>query len=126
MPVNAVAKILGKHDTRLWCLLKGYVQEPYDAADFSDVRVIGCDELSARKGHNYVSLFTDLKAKKVIYATLGKDATKWDRLAKDLPKHSATAKEIETISIDMSLSYQKGAHENCPDATLVFDRFHVI
>jgi len=126
MPVNAVAKILGEHDTRLWRLLKGYVQEAYDAADFSDVRVIGCDELSARKGHNYVSVFADLKAKKVIYAPPGKDATTWDQLAKELPKHSATAKQIETVSIDMSLSYQKGARDNCPDATLVFDRFHVM
>jgi hypothetical protein len=61
---NAVAKILGEHDTWLWRLLKGYIQEAYDAADFSDVRVIGCDELSARKGHNYVGVFADLKAKK--------------------------------------------------------------
>jgi transposase len=42
MPVNAVAKILGKYDTRLCRLLKGYVLEAYDAADLSDVRVIGC------------------------------------------------------------------------------------
>ena len=44
-------------------------------ADFSDVRVLGCDELSARTGHNYLSVFADLEAKRVLYATEGKDAS---------------------------------------------------
>jgi transposase len=126
MPVNAAAKILGEYDTRLWRLLHAYVQEAYSAADFSEVRVVGCDELSARKGHNYVSVFADLKAKQVIYATPGKDATTWDRLAEELPKHSARAGQIETVSIDMSPAYKKGVKENCPDASVVFDRFHVM
>lgn len=126
MPVNAAAKILGEHDTRLWRLLHAYVQEAYSAADFSEVRVVGCDELSARKGHNYVSVFADLKAKRVIYATPGKDATTWDRLAEELPKHNARAGQIETVSIDMSPAYKKGIKKNCPDATVVFDRFHVM
>ena len=50
MPVNAAARIVGEHDTRLWRLLEAYVNKAYQKADFSDVRVRGCDELSARKG----------------------------------------------------------------------------
>lgn len=126
MPVNAAARIVGEHDTRLWRLLEAYVNEAYDQADFSDVRVIGCDELSARKGHNYLSVFADLEAKQVLYATEGKDASTWDRFAEELPKHDAQAEQIEYVSIDMSPAYQKGAKENCPNAKVVFDRFHVM
>ena len=126
MPVNAVSRILAEHDTRLWRLLKGYVQEAYQAADFSELKAIGCDELSARKGHNYLSVFADLEAKQVLYATAGRDASTWDQFAEELLKHNAKAEQIETVSIDMSPAYQKGARENCPDAAIVFDRFHVM
>jgi len=56
-------------------LLEAYVNKAYPKADFSDVRVLGCDELSARKGHKYLSVFADLEAKRVLYATEGKDAS---------------------------------------------------
>jgi transposase len=106
--------------------LEAYVSEAYEQADFSEVKVVGCDELSARKGHNYLSVFADLKAKRVLYATDGKDASTWDRFAEELPKHKASASQIEQVSIDMSPAYQKGAKKNCPDAEIVFDHFHVM
>ena len=126
MPVNAVWRILAEHDTRLWRLLKGSVQEAYQAADFSELKRVGCDELSARKGHNYLSVFADLDAKQVVYASAGKDASTWDRFAEELPKHNAKGEQIETVSIDMSAADKKGASDNCPDAAIVFDRFHVM
>jgi len=126
MPVNAAARILGEHDTRLWRMLKSYVTEAHQSADFSKAKVIGCDELSARKGHNYLSVFADLEAKQVLYATEGKDASTWDQFAEELPKHSAQAEQVEAVSIDMSPAYQKGAKKNFPKATVTFDRFHVV
>jgi transposase len=62
----------------------------------------------------------------VLYATDGKDASTWDRFAEELPKHKASASQIEQVSIDMSPAYQKGAKKNCPDAEIVFDHFHVM
>ena len=112
MTVTAASCILGEHDTRLWRLLKGYVQQAYQKADFSEVKTIGCDELSARKGHNYLSVFADLEARQVVYATEGKDASTWDRFAEELPKHNASARQIESISIDMSPAYKSGAKKN--------------
>ena len=95
MPVNAAARIVGEHDTRLWRLLEAYVSKAYQEAGFSDVRVLGCDELSARKRHNYLSVFADLDAKRVLYATEGKDASTWDRFAEELPEHGAQAGQID-------------------------------
>ncbi|CAN5672774.1 hypothetical protein BH24ACT15_BH24ACT15_36990 [soil metagenome] len=42
--------------------------------DFSDVRRVGMDETSARKGQDYISLFADLDAGRVLLATEGQDA----------------------------------------------------
>ena len=68
---------------------------------------------SVRKGHNYLSVFADLEAKRVLYATEGKDASTWDRFAEELPEHSAQPEQIEQVSIDMSPAYRKGAKQNC-------------
>jgi len=38
---------------------------------------VGCDELSVRKGHHYVSVFCDLIGKRVLFATPGKDVATW-------------------------------------------------
>lgn len=126
MPVNAGARVLGEQDTRLWRLLNAYVEEAHRQAGFSEVKTIGCDELSARKGHSYLSVFADLEAKQVVYATAGKDSSTWDRFAEELPKHGAKVEQIETVSIDMSPAYKKGSRDNFPDAEVVFDRFHVM
>jgi transposase len=126
MPVRAASRFLGEHDTRLWRLLKAYVDESYRHADFSDVQVVGCDELSARKGRQYVSVFADMQKRRVIYATPGRDASTWDAFAEELPCHGASPAQVQEVSIDMSTWYAFGARKHCPQATIVWDRFHVM
>ena len=38
MPVRALARIIGEHDTRLWRIVKHYVDEARAATDHGDVR----------------------------------------------------------------------------------------
>ena len=125
MPVNAVARITGEHDTRLWRLLNSYVERSYEQKDFSEVEVIGCDELSAKKGPEYVSVFADMKAKEVIFATPGKSSDVFNEFSEELSKHGANAKQIREISVDMSPAYTKGIRDNFSNTQIVYDRFHV-
>ena len=69
MPVLAIAKLVGEHDTRLWRVLRAYVDKARAEADFSGVTDIGVDETSCRKGHHYISLFVDVKQSRVLFAT---------------------------------------------------------
>ena len=57
MPVAAVARHVGETDTRLWRMLHAHVARAWPQVDWSGVVCVGCDELSARKGHRYVSVF---------------------------------------------------------------------
>ena len=74
MPIANAAKRLGEHDTRLWRIVEHYVWRAVEALDLSQVRRIAADETSARRGHDYVSLFVDMARRKVIYVADGKDA----------------------------------------------------
>ena len=51
MPVKAVARIVGEHDTRLWRLVDHHVGEARQRADMSQVKAIAVDENAARRGH---------------------------------------------------------------------------
>jgi transposase len=127
MPVAATARQLGEHDTRLWRMLHAHVAAAYPQADFSAVSCVGCDEMSARKGHRYVSVFCDLIGKRVLFACEGKDASTWEKFVEELGEHEGHHRAIKHVSIDMSPAYIKGVRENIgSQAVVVFDKFHVI
>jgi transposase len=102
------------------------VDAAYAEADFSNVCCVGVDEMSVRKGHEYVSVFADLVRKRVLFATEGKDHQVWVDFVAALEKHNGHRHAITQVSMDMSPAYQKGVQETCRNAQVVFDKFHVI
>lgn len=126
MPVAAVARLVGEHDTRLWRILHHYVDQTREAADFSQVEHVGVDETSAKRGHNYITLFCDLDQAKVLFATEGQDHTTFGRFRLDLLAHGGRPEQITEFCMDMSAGFLKGAARQFPDAGIVFDRFHVM
>lgn len=126
MPMSKVGAIVGETDTRLWRMLFRQVDAAYAEADFSRVCCVGVDEMSVRKGHQYVSVFADLVARRVLFATEGKDKETWMQFVEALEKHNGHRHAITQASMDMSQAYQRGVAENCRNAQVVFDKFHVI
>lgn len=126
MPVRAVARIVGEHDTRLWRIVRHYVTEARGTADHSAVRAVGLDEKACRRGHSYVTFFADLDARRLLYATVGRKSGVLGEFRTDLEDHGGGAERIEELCMDMSPAYMKGAREWFPDAEITFDRFHVV
>ncbi len=126
MPVSKVGELVGETDTRLWRMLFRQVEAAYAEADFSSVCCVGVDEMSARKGREYLSVFADLVAKRVLFATEGKDQGAWHKFVETLEKHNGHRHAITQASMDMSVAYQAGVADTCRNAQVVFDKFHVI
>lgn len=84
---------------------------------------IGVDELSWRKGHYYVTVVTDLDSGRVIWVGEGKGADTLASFFKEIGPEACA--RIRHAAIDMSAAYEKAILEYLPNATLVFDRFHV-
>lgn len=42
---------------------------------FSDIKYVGVDETSQRKGHDYITVFADINTGRIIFITKGKDAS---------------------------------------------------
>ncbi len=125
MPVHQVSQLMGVYDSKLWNLIKAYTETARACEVFSNVTIVGVDETSARKGHDYVSLFVDLEEKRTLFVTEGKDNQVVADFVKDLQEHNGCAEQISQISCDMSPAFILGVEENLPNADIVFDRFHV-
>jgi len=87
---------------------------------------VGVDEMSVHKGQEYLSVFADLAAKRVIFATEGRDHQTWQAFVQALAAHNGHPHAITQVSMDMSAGYEKGVKENCRNARVVFDKFHLL
>jgi transposase len=125
MPVAKVAEMTAEHDTRIWRVLEHHVHAARDQLDCSQVRRVGMDETSARKGQDYISIFADLDARRVIFATEGRSAETVARFAADLAAHGGDPQRVSDTSSDMSTAFISGIRAHLPNATMTFDRYHL-
>ena len=126
MPVATVAKLLNENDTRLWRMLFAHVEAAYAQKDMSEVTRLGVDEMSLRKGHEYLTIFADLMEKEVLFATEGKGKETWQSFIEEWEKHEGHRHQITCVSMDMSKAYRAAVPEWCRNAEIVFDKYHVV
>ncbi len=126
MPVAHVARLVGVSDDRIWRVLKHHVEQARAKEDHAAVRRLGVDETSTRRGHHYLTLFHDADARRLLFATPGRDAKTFAAFAADLRAHGGDPAGITDISMDMSKAFQAGAARTCPQAKITFDPFHVV
>ena len=85
--------------------------------------VIGVDELSYRRHHQYVTVVVDHERGVVVWAAKGKSAATLNGFFDALgPQRCAL---LEAVTIDMSAAYIKAVSEATPEAKIIFDRFHI-
>ena len=126
MPVNAVARQVGEHDTRLWRVLHDYVEQARADSDASAVTRVAIDETAARRGHDYITLFVDIDQARVVFATDGKDAETVAAFADDLAEHGGDPDAVDQVCIDMRPAFITGTAESLPKAAVTFDKFHAV
>jgi transposase len=126
MPVAAVARVVGEHDTRLWRVLEAYVELGLARLDLSGMTKLGVDETSRARGHNYLTLFVDPQKPRVVDIEVGRDATTLAKFRDKLVERGGDPEKISDVTLDMSPAFIKGVREYFPNARMTFDKFHVI
>lgn len=126
LPVRQAAALLRCKDKQLWRRIEHYVEQARALEDFSGVQIIGIDETSLRRGQNYISVVHDLDAKRLLFATEGRDHQTVVDFAADLRAHGADPAEVRHVCMDMSAAYAKGVALALPEAQISYDRFHVV
>ncbi len=94
--------------------------------DWSRVTAIGVDDYAIGEGHEYLTIFSDIRNKQVLFVALGRAHDTFKALLDEGKKHGFRPANIVYVSMDMGTGYIKGAKLNFPKAAIVFDKFHVI
>ena len=85
---------------------------------------IGIDEVSRKKGHQYLTVVYDLERRVLLW--VGEDRTE-ETLAKFFTglgrRRCAT---VQVVCMDMWAAYAKAVRQYLPNAQVLFDRFHVV
>lgn len=118
MPVNRVSKILAINGNRIWRMLHRYVDLALEQQDLSKLSQFGIDETASVRGHNYISLFVDLSARKTVFVTEGKSQEVLQVFAEHLVSKGGSPGKIKAISQDMSPAFEAGAREHFPKANV--------
>jgi len=126
MPINKVAGLLQVYPQRIWTIFNYWISIAYCDDKQDGVTVLGIDETSSKKGHEYVTIAVDMEERRVLHATEGKGKETITRIREHLQDKGAVPGQIEQVCIDMSPSFIAGIMEEFPESSIVFDRFHVV
>jgi transposase len=131
MPVSAVGALVGEHDTRLWRVVRHYVDAAHAAQRWNEIRAVAIDETATRKGHRYATVVVEIdlelqREARLLFMTPERTAASVGQFVKAMEAHGANPQQVEVAAIDMSAAYQKGVAEHLPQAQVVFDPFHVM
>ena len=110
-----------------WDVIKAiqrrYLERHYSRPVLKNLQLIAIDEISIGKHHRYLTVVLDLETGAIVFVGDGRgtDALEpfWKRL-----RHSRAA--IRAVAMDMSPAYISSVSTNLPQATIVFDHFHII
>ncbi len=121
--IKAVALFVDLQWKTVCNIHKDYLKKKYKNISYKNLEYLSVDEISIKKGHIYMSIFTDITTGRIIYAVKGRTS---EDIKPFLLKLSKRSKKLKAIAMDMSNSYISAVKENLPHIAIIFDKFHVV
>jgi transposase len=123
MTIQDVARHLGVSWDVIKEMQKRDLTRRFSKPCLKDLQMIAIDEISVRKGHQYLTIVLDMISGAVIYVGKGRGSDALDPFWKRVKRAKA---KIEAVAMDMSPAYISAVSFHLPKAAIVFDHFHVI
>jgi transposase len=103
---------------------RAYVKTMLPKVDDLNIRRIAIDEIAIMKGHKYFTVIRDYDNGVAVKIFFGRGYKETSEALASLGKDKL--EKIRFASLDMWDPYIKAVQEQCPNAKLVFDKFHVV
>lgn len=123
MTIQGVAQHLNVGWDLVKQIQKKYLRRHFSRPKLRDLKRIAIDEIYVGKRHKYLTLVLDLDRGAIVYVGEGKGEAALDKFWKRLRSSQA---KIQAVAADLSPAYSSAIRRNLPQATLVFDRFHLV
>lgn len=124
MTVKEVADHLGLDWKTVKSIDKKALEEEFGETCYEGLRVLAIDEVSRRKGHEYLTVVLDYVTGRVVWVGKGRDEEAVARFFQGMTEEQR--EKIEAVALDMWDPYINMVREWCPRACIVFDLFHVV
>ena len=122
LSISAVARYFQLDWKTVKAVEKTYLKRKYRTIPLADVTVLGVDEIYV--GHKkYKTVVRDLLSGAVLHVGDGKGAEALKQFERRLASSKA---KIRAVAMDMSCGYTAWVRKIFPDATVVYDHFHLI
>jgi transposase len=123
--IKDVAKELHLHWGSVKELEKQYMREQLRRVGTPGPKVIGIDEISIRKGHTYRIVVSDLLRRRPIWFG-GRDRSEASLALFFKELGTKKCRGIYLAVMDMWKPFRNATIEHVPEASILFDKFHVI
>ena len=99
------------------------VREKLDPGRLDGLAFIGIDEFSYQRRHKYVTIVMNHETGEPVWVGEGKSAETLERFFDELGPQRCLS--VQLVTIDMSNAFIEAVKRRCPNAEIIFDRFHV-
>lgn len=121
--VSRAATLLGLGWDAVHSIIERAVDRGLDRRSLDSIKHVGMDEKSFGKGHDYVSVMTDIDNRRVLEVVPERTIAAADKLWETLSETQLS--EIESVSMDMWQAFMTSAGKQVPEAEIVHDKFHI-
>ncbi|GAB4231339.1 MAG: hypothetical protein Tsb0021_09770 [Chlamydiales bacterium] len=120
--ILGVARFIGAGWDLVKNIHKDHLKKKYQKISFKELEFLSIDEFSIRKGHNYMTIFVDIRTGCILHAVEGRSKHNVTPFLRELAKK---AKNLKAIAMDMSGPFASAVTSILPNVDIVFDHFHV-
>jgi len=117
---SEVAQNLGLNTQVVASVYHHYTQAAYDALEVSPCESVLVDEVSTKRGHDYITSFVDSQGN-FLWIADGRASDTFEAFYQAHPYPEA----VRDISMDMSSAFIKGAKQYFQQAEITFDKWHL-
>jgi transposase len=104
-------------------IMRRAVARGLERRQLEDLKHLGMDEKSFRRGQSYITLLTDLDESRVLDVVEERTTEAADQLWETLSPEQKQA--VEAVAVDMWEPFIQTIQKQVPDADIVHDKFHV-
>jgi len=104
-------------------IMKRAVARGLERRQLEQLKYLGMDEKSFKRGHSYITLLTDLEESRVLEVVEERTCAAADQLWATLTPEQKSA--VEAVAVDMWEPFIQTIEKQVPAADIVHDRFHV-
>lgn len=120
--IQDVSRLLGVSWNCIKRIHKMKLSTLYKTISLREVKYLSVDEFAVKKGHEYMTVFSDITTGRIVHAVEGRSMSDIEPFLFRLKRE---AKHLQAIAMDMSLSYIGAVEKVLPHVDIVFDHFHV-